>query len=79
MACRRSRLVAAITRTSHTYRLLAADASQGTLLQDVQQHPLRLQRQIADFVEKERAAISQFKAAELTARRPGKGPFLVAE
>ena len=63
----------------HAHRLLAADAGQGILLQDVQQHPLRLQRQIADLIQKERAAIGQFKAPKLTARRAGKGPFLVAE
>ena len=45
----------------------------------MKQHPLRLQRQITDLVQKEDAAIGQFKAAEPAGVGTGKGPFLVAE
>ena len=71
IAAARSRLVAAITRTSTRIGCVPPDALELALLQHPQQRDLRLRRQLADLVEEERAAVGQLEAAgaPLRARR----------
>ena len=56
IAAWRSRLVAAITRTSRANRLVAADPLELAFLQHAQQRHLDVGRQLADLVEEDRAA-----------------------
>ena len=60
-------------------RLLAADALQLAVLQDAQQLGLRRFVQVADFVEKDRAAVGQLEPAAPQRRRAGERALLVAE
>ena len=60
-------------------RLRTADAFEFTLLKDPKQSNLRRGRKIADFVEKNRAAVGQFKSALSLIHRARKGPFFMAE
>ena len=53
----RSRCVAAITRTSTGNRFGAADGHHGSLLQTAQNLGLHRERQLADLIEKQRAAV----------------------
>ena len=72
----RSRLVAAITRTSTRMRPRAADALELALLEHAQQLRLQLERQLADLVEEERAAVGQLEAARACCwTAPVKAPF----
>jgi len=48
-------------------------------LQGAQQLRLEQYRQLADFVEKERAAVGEFQQTDLAPLRAGEGPFLVTE
>src|SRR5207237_816059 len=57
----------------------AADALDGALLQDAQQAHLQPRRQLADFVEEQRAAVGQLEAAATGLGGAGEGPLLMAE
>jgi hypothetical protein len=59
--------------------LRPANSLELAFLQDPQKRGLSLGQQFDDFIEKDRAAISQFEAPEPSLRRAGKGPPLVAE
>ena len=59
--------------------LIAADARDLALLQHAQQIGLRLQADVADFVEKYRAAFGDFKFSLLAILRPGERAFFVTE
>ena len=72
-------LVAAIRRTFDLDRLGAAEALELALLQHAQQLHLRLQVDVADFVEEQRAALGQLEAALAPLVRVGEGALLVAE
>ncbi len=74
-ACLRSRLVAAIdARTSTIARAFLADAFELALLQHAQRLALQLERDLADLVEEQRAAIGQLEAADRgRARAPVNG------
>ena len=52
-------------------RLAAADALELALLQHAQQLDLHLQRQVADLVEEQRAAVGQLEAPEPARHRAG--------
>ena len=60
-------------------RLVAADALELALLQHAQQLDLGLERQLADLVEEQRAAVRQLEAALVLADRAGERALLVAE
>ena len=60
-------------------RLLAADAFHPAVLQDAQHADLGRQRQLADLVEKQRAAVGPLEPAAAGLDRPGKCATLVAE
>jgi hypothetical protein len=57
----------------------ASDALEFMLLQHPQQFDLRIQGQISDFVEKERALVSQLEASYATDHRAGERATFVAE
>ena len=57
----------------------AADALELALLQHAQQLRLRLERQLADLVEEQRAAVGELEAAAALLDRAGEGALLVAE
>ena len=59
--------------------LVAAEALDAPLLQEPQQRGLAFHRQITDFVEEQRAAVSHLDTTELACLRAGKGASLVAE
>ena len=63
----------------HLDRRAAADALEFLILDDAQQILLKLQGRVADFVEKERAAVSRFKATAPQIAGSGEGSLLVAE
>ncbi len=63
----------------HPERFEAADARELAFLQHAQQLGLQLDRQIADFVEEERAAAGLLDLARAPLGRAGEGPALVAE
>ncbi len=60
-------------------RLVRAHALDLALLQRAQQHRLQLQRQVADLVEEERAAVGDLELAGAVARGAGEGAGDVAE
>src|SRR5205814_639699 len=60
-------------------RLRAADALEFLLLEDAKHLGLRLERHVADLVEKERSAVSEVELAAPELRGAGEGAFLVAE
>src|SRR5208283_3309123 len=57
----------------------AADALDFALLQHPQNLGLHGQRHVADFVEKDRAAVAELELADALGRRAGEGAFLVSE
>ena len=59
--------------------LVRADPLDGALLQDAQQLGLHRQREFADFVEKDRAAVGLFESPFPRPVGSGEGPFFVAE
>ena len=75
----RSRLVAATMRTSTRTRAVAADALELALLQHAQELRLQLERELADLVEEERAAVGELEAPVRRCSRAGEGALLVAE
>ena len=58
---------------------LLADRTHGFLLDDAQQFDLHVQRQIRDFIEKQRAAFGGLNQSLLVADRAGEAAALVAE
>ena len=78
-ACRRSRLLAASTRTSDADFLIAADAREAAGLENAQQSNLHLDRHLGHLVEKQRAAVGAFEAAAVRPRGAGEAAALVAE
>ncbi len=63
----------------HFQRARSAEAIEGTLLQDAQQLYLRAGRDVADFVEEQRAFVGQLKFSRLAGGGTGEGAFFVAE
>src|SRR3712207_1532347 len=63
----------------HAYRARAADALERSLLQDAQELRLKHGRQLADFVEEERAAVRDFELALLLRERARERAALVPE
>jgi hypothetical protein len=59
--------------------LRAAEALEFLLLQNAQELYLKLQRNFADFVEKEGSLIREFEAPELAGNRPCESAPFVAE
>jgi hypothetical protein len=53
----------------------AAQALELLLLQDAQELGLEFERDVADLVEEDRAAVRQFEAAEALGDGAGEGPF----
>ena len=70
----RSRLVAAMTRTSGVRVSRAAERLHLALLQHPQELDLQRRRHVADLVEEERAAVGLLEAARLVAVGPVKAP-----
>src|SRR6185436_17184045 len=60
-------------------RRRAADALERLLLERAQDLRLQRQRQIADFIEEQRAAVRELELPRLALRRAGEGALLVAE
>ena len=60
-------------------RLCSPDSLELSLLQDSQERDLCVGRKFTHFIEKDRAAMSLFEAAEPPLRRSGEGAFLVAK
>ena len=60
-------------------RRRAADPIELALLEDAEQLDLSLERQFADLVEEESAAVGQFEAADSPRDGAGEGSLLVAE
>ena len=74
-AARRSRFVAAISRTS-TFELFgSAEALEFAFLKDAQEFHLRGGRHVADFVEEKRAFVRQFEFSRLASVAPENAPF----
>src|SRR6266702_7061335 len=63
----------------HVNWMGAADTGDFVFLEDAQQVALRFQADVADFVEKYRAAVGDFEAALFTVLRAGEGALFVAE
>ena len=63
----------------HLDLALAADRAHGFFLNRAQQLHLHGQRQVADFVEKQRAAVGGLEQAVLVRDRAGEAAFAVAE
>jgi hypothetical protein len=78
-----SRLQVAVRRGQHAHthsnRMTAADAFKFPLLQHAQERHLRLNREVADLVQEDGAAMGRFKAPQPPLQRPGEGAFLVPE
>ena len=62
-----------------TLRPRAAEPLELLLLQHAQQLRLELERNVADLVEEERAAVGELEAADLLRDRAGERAALVAE
>ena len=71
----RSRLVAAIDADVDLDRLCCRQAARTPLLKHAQQLGLHLERDIADLVEEERAAVGELEAAHFCAIAPVNAPF----
>ena len=74
-----SRLVAAMRRTSTCSSCVAADAGERAVLQKPQQFGLERLAHVADFVQKNRAAIGFLDAAGFLFHRAGESALFVAE
>jgi hypothetical protein len=71
--------VAEISRTSTTVGARAADALDLAGLDRAQELGLRLEREVADLVEEERAGVGELELALLRLHRAGERALLVAE
>ena len=60
-------------------RFLVANRLELTFLEDAEQLRLHLRRQVSHFVEKQRTAIGELKAADPIPERSAEGPFDVAK
>ena len=58
---------------------MSAEPFDLALLQETQQARLAFERQVADFIEEQRAAVGRFHAADLALIRAGERAALVAE
>ena len=63
----------------HLHGTLSAETFESTILEDAKQLGLRDEGQIADLVQKQRAAIGELDAARLAIMRARECAFLVAE
>ena len=63
----------------HRDRLAAPDAFEFPLLKNSQQSDLRLQRKLANLVQKDRSAVGRFKTAEAPLQRAGEGALFMPE
>ena len=63
----------------HFMSAVAAEPLKFLLLQNAQQFRLKFERDVADFVQKERALVRQFKASHFLRDRSGKCSFFVTE
>ena len=72
-------MVAATTRTLTRRVERAAQPLEFLLLQNTQQLRLQFERNIADLIQEQRAAIRRFETAQLLRHRARKGPFFMAE
>ena len=80
--CTRSRsgaCVAATTRTSRAWRAGRADAANGVAVERTEELRLRVERQISDLVEEERAALGLLEGAAASRVRARERALLVAE
>ena len=75
----RSRLVAAMTRTSTRNGLVPAHALELALLQDAQERDLRLRGQLADLVQEDRPAVRELEPTDALLQRARERPALVPE
>ncbi len=71
--------MAAITRTSTARVRSSPTRSKLALLQHAQQLALQFQRDLADLVEEQRAAVGELEAADAVAHRAGEGAPDMAE
>src|SRR5437762_4343759 len=63
----------------HALRAVAAEALKFLLLQDAQQFRLEVEWEVADFIEKKRAAVGQFKTADFLIHCAGERALFMAE
>src|SRR5581483_12269343 len=63
----------------HRAGALIAEALKLTFLQHAQQFALQIQRNLTNFIEKQRAVAGEFKASDAILNRPRKRPAHVAE
>ena len=63
----------------HALRAVAAEALEFLFLQNAQQFGLEVERKVADFIKKERAAVGQFEAADLLIDGPSERALFMAE
>src|SRR5579863_7493897 len=59
--------------------VVAAQPLEFPLLQNAQQLCLKLERDVADFIQEERALVGQFKTSRFLRDRPGECSFFMAE
>ena len=71
--------MAAIRRASRAQRARTAQPLEFPLLQDAQQLGLQLQRDLADLIQKHRAAIGQLESPDALRDRAGEGALLMPE
>ena len=60
-------------------RLIAAEALELLLLKNAKELGLKLEREIGDFIKKERAAVGEFKTSDFLGESAGEGTSLMAE
>src|SRR4029434_6135212 len=63
----------------HLTGVVATQSFEFLLLQDAQQFRLKLQRNVADLIKKERAFVREFKASRLLGNRSSECPFFMAK
>ena len=63
----------------HALCAVAAEALEFLFLQNAQQFGLEVERKVADFIKKERAAVGQFKSADFLIDGPGERALFMAE
>ena len=59
--------------------LTSADPHQASALQDSEKRPLRLQRQLSDFIEEQRPSVRQLEESRLALVRSRKGSLLMSK
>jgi hypothetical protein len=63
----------------HFVSLIAAETLEFLFLKNAQEFRLKLERDVADFIEKERAFVGEFEAACFLGDGAGERAFLVTE